>query len=527
VRLRRVGLSLVVSLLAAGCGGIGGARSASVRERLEPVSEASRARGPLRVLSGNPRFLTDGAGDVVFLVGAHTWNNFQDWGNADPPPALDYAQYLRFLRERGHNFTRLWTWEQAAWLPWETGPIRISPLPYPRTGPGLARDGRPRFDLRRFDEAYFARLRDRVRAAGDAGIYVSVMLFNGWSLSPKGKPAGNPWAGHPFNRDNNASGIDGDPDRDGSGTEVQTLLMPVVTELQKAYVAKVADTLNDCDNVIWEISNESEAASREWQYEMIRFLRSHEGSRPRQHLIGMTVAYPNGANDDLLAGPADWISPNAPAARPYALFPAGAPAKVVINDTDHIWGIGGSSAFVWGSLSRGMNALFMDPYKSPVQDNEPVLGGLLDASAYRDAPPLPEWEGLRSGLGQARAMARRCRLATMVPADELVSARSSCLADRGREYLVYVPGSTGIRRVVAQWLPRLAPATVTVDLSGPPVEYSVEWLEPETGILHASGRVAGGRRASLTAPFAGEAVLHLAAERDRRAAAAAAVASGW
>jgi len=50
------------------------------------------------------------------------------------------------------------------------------------TGPGAATDGKPRFDLSRFDPAYFGRLRDRVTAAGDKGIYVAVMLFEGFCL---------------------------------------------------------------------------------------------------------------------------------------------------------------------------------------------------------------------------------------------------------------------------------------------------------------------------------------------------------
>lgn len=502
---------LVLALTAlAACGGEASPPASVLALVAEPAREAgSGAPGPLRVLASNPHFLTDGRGGPIWLAGAHTWNNFQDWGNADPPPALDFAQYLAFLRERGHNFTRLWTWEQAAWLPWEADLIRIAPLPYARTGPGLALDGRPRFDLHRFDQAYFDRLRGRVRAAGQAGIYVSVMLFNGWSVTGKGRREGNPWRGHPFHRDNNISGIDGDPDHDESGTEVQSLLIPAVTELQKAYVAKVAETLNDCDNVVWEISNETEASARDWQYEMVRFLRGYEAARPKQHLIGMTVAYPDGVNDDLLAGPADWISPRSTAEQPYVLLPASAPVKVIVNDTDHIWGIGGTAGFVWQSLVHGMNALFMDPYRSPVRDNEPVLDDLRDAGAYRSARPLPEWEAVRANLGFARAMARRCHLATMVPADHLVSARSSCLADRGREYLVYVPAPTGGRLVLLGCLPWLVRSRVTVDLTGPAVDYAIEWLEPTTGALHRAGRVGGGGPVTLSAPFAGEAVLHL------------------
>jgi hypothetical protein len=78
--------------------------------------------------------------------GSHSWNNFQDWGAFDPPPEFDYSEYLDFLEAHGHNFIRLYVWEQAAWLPWEKGQITISPLPYVRSGPGVALDGTPRLD---------------------------------------------------------------------------------------------------------------------------------------------------------------------------------------------------------------------------------------------------------------------------------------------------------------------------------------------------------------------------------------------
>ena len=46
----------------------------------------------------------------------------------------------------------------------------MTPQPWPRTGPGDATDGKPRFDLDQFDPAFFDRLRDRVvdgRRRGD------------------------------------------------------------------------------------------------------------------------------------------------------------------------------------------------------------------------------------------------------------------------------------------------------------------------------------------------------------------------
>ena len=43
----------------------------------------------------------------------------------------------------------------------------MTPQPWPRTGPGTATDGKPKFDLVQFDDAYFDRLRERVIAAGE------------------------------------------------------------------------------------------------------------------------------------------------------------------------------------------------------------------------------------------------------------------------------------------------------------------------------------------------------------------------
>jgi len=47
-------------------------------------------------------------------------------------------------------------------------------------------------------QAYFDGLRSRVVEAGQYGIYVSVMLFQGFSSQRKNMGGGNPWTGHPF-----------------------------------------------------------------------------------------------------------------------------------------------------------------------------------------------------------------------------------------------------------------------------------------------------------------------------------------
>src|SRR5689334_22300396 len=118
---------------------------------------AQTASGPLRVLSANPRYFADGSGKAVYLAGSHNWNNFEDTGHrrlpqTDPPAVFDYTAYLDFLQAHHHNFFRLWRWESPKWTDDEPAGVGYSrPHPWLRSGPGLAADGKPKFDLTRFD----------------------------------------------------------------------------------------------------------------------------------------------------------------------------------------------------------------------------------------------------------------------------------------------------------------------------------------------------------------------------------------
>jgi len=157
---------------------------------------AAKASGPLRIHPDNPRYFTDSSGQAIYLTGSHTWYNLQDSGTiGEPLTHFDYDAYLDLLQSSGHNFMRMWAWEGGV------NDKYCEPLAYSRNGPGTALDGKPKFDLNQFDQEYFDRLRNRVVAAGHRGIYVSIMLFQGWSIYSHGY--GNPWPLHPFNKANN------------------------------------------------------------------------------------------------------------------------------------------------------------------------------------------------------------------------------------------------------------------------------------------------------------------------------------
>lgn len=457
-----------------------------------PKFRLKAMHGPLRVSSINPRYFIDANGKAVYLTGSHTWQNLQDSGRSNPPPKFDYERYLDFLEANNHNFFRLWTWEQARWsLDSPSDTYWFSPMPYQRVGPGLALDGLPKFDVTKFNQDYFDRLRERVVEAGNRGIYVSVMLFNGWSVvSDKGVPDGkSPWQGHPFNRANNINGIDGDLDGDSSGEETHQLVLPRVTAIQEAYIRKVIDTVNDLDNVLYEISNESDVNSTQWQYHFIKFVKNYEAEKPKHHPVGMTVEYPNGNNAVLVSSPADWISPNGDINK----RPVAEGNKVLLADTDHLCGVCRDRQWVWKSFTSGENPILMDVYD----------GGFDLIVEQVPSNPLEytPWVSIRQNLGYALTYANRINLVSMTPHPELTSS-GYCLAipvNSNAEYLVYSPSGN----------------KVTVDLSAIQGEIQGEWFNPESGSVITGIRTSGGGKRSFMIPFNGDAVLYLKGRQER------------
>lgn len=428
------------------------------------ASGSTPVAGPLAVSTANPRYFAvasgAAAGTIVYLTGAHINNNFHDGlgPGAECREKLehfDFDAYLAFLHEHGHNFIRLWRWELTK-SQVGNGAFHFCavPQPWPRVGPGSAADGKPKFDLAEFDAAYFDRLRQYASAANDQGIYISVMLFEGFSLHLTPPP--DNVAGHPFYGANNVNDIAIE-----SIVDYQVLpLDPRVQALQEAYIRKVVDTVHDLPNVLYEVANESSGAegdaielpdgssmpmrsgdTTQWQYWVIEYLKQYERQRGyTSHPIGMTYLYPvadlSRANDPLWASPADWISPGFDDeignGRWRSDPPANDGSKIVISDTDHYAPFGSDPLWAWKSLLRGHNPILYDfGIIDPVHPLDPSHG----------VPPYESYEPTRYALGDTLRMAQRIQLADMVPRGDL-SSTGYALASPGGEYLVLQPDET-------------------------------------------------------------------------------------
>lgn len=427
-------------------------------------SAAPFPAGPLGVHPRNPRWLATPEGTGVLLAGSHHWDSLVD--NDERPGGLDLDAYLALLARHGHSCVRLWALE--GWL----RPVR--PTPWLRTGPGLAHDGLPKHDLAHHDPAYFARLRERVETFGRHGLYVAVMLWNGWSLQDKGD--GNPWPNHPFHRDNNVSGIDGDREHDGDGILVQTLRFPVVLAIQERCVDAVVAAVGDLPHVLWEVANEAAPASLAWQERVVEWIREAEARRGfAPHPVGITATFPTGDNQRLFASAADWISPSRKGGWMRSP-PAADGRKVVLLDTDHLWGIGGDAAWVWRAFTRGYGVLYMDPL-----DDDPLR------------------EGARRAIGETVRLAREIGIERMVPEPRRASSRHALVAVEGAP-------------TVVAWAPR---GVVKVDLRGiaERERMRVRWHDVAGGGWSDGGEVAGGGWVKVRAPSRGAAVLLLTALR--------------
>ena len=460
---------------------------------------------PLRIHPTNPRYFTDNTGRAIYLTGSHTWANLQDIGLIGQP-SFPFDQYLDFMTSHGHNFMRLWMFEQPQNACWTASPLLFTPLPWACTGPGQAIDGQPKFNLDVWNEDYFRRLRARTIAAGQRGIYVAIMLFQGWSLHKTTADFGDPWPFHPFNAANNVNGVDVPYPRmdDDVNPCLHSLANPAALARQEAYVRKVIDTVNDLDNVLYEIINEGGATA--WQYHMVDLIHAYERHKLKQHPVGMTHRiFPHQNNSALFASNADWVSPaneprhlNNPAAVPLEDYQNDPPVadgrKIILSDTDHLWGHGGNYRWAWKSFLRGHHPIFMDPWWPLYVNADPKISPwVFIGGICTDRPDYPDWNPLRRAMGDTLRFANRMNLAAMLPHPELVSTRY-CLADPGREYLIYLPEG--------------GPATLNLRHARTPL--TAEWFIPQINrTFPLDTLLAPGDYTVVHAPYSGDAVLYL------------------
>ena len=209
---------------------------------------------------------------------------------------FDYNVYLKEMRRTGQNQTRVFTFYRELWghnvrntLAVSTERPQETIMPWQRvTGRGKCPDGLDKFDLNRWNPAYFARLKDYVRKSAEHGVICEIVLFC------------NPYNDKQFDRFpcsklSNVNGVGSDLD---DRRQFMTLEVPTIIKFQERFVRKIITELNEFDNVYYEICNEpySKTFPKEWttrgeawHAHIARFVREVEKDLPKKHLIAVNV----------------------------------------------------------------------------------------------------------------------------------------------------------------------------------------------------------------------------------------------
>jgi len=241
------------------------------------------ASKPIALHPDNPHyFLWRGKPTILITSGEH----YGAVLNLD----FDYHKYFDTLAKDKLNLTRTWAGAYA-----ETGgnfniaDNTLNPAtgrficPWARSDqPGYA-DGGNKFDLMRWDSAYFKRLKDYVGYAAKKGVVVEMNLF-----CPMYEES--MWNVCPMNAKNNVNSLGAIGRHDPLTLDKSGGLLAV----QEAMVRKIAEELRGFDNVYFEIINEPYAVKPpipdDWQRRMTDVLADAMKSWPQPFLISWNIA---------------------------------------------------------------------------------------------------------------------------------------------------------------------------------------------------------------------------------------------
>ncbi len=410
---------------------------------------------PLSLHPDNPHYFLFHGKPVVLITSAEHYGAVL---NLD----FDYVKYLDTLAADGLNLTRTFSGAyvepQGAFdIAGNTLAPRAGRLicPWARSGQLGYANGGSKFDLEKWDEAYFSRLKDFVIQAGNRGIVVELTLFcpmydeSQWNLSP-------------MNAANNVNGAGAIGRND-----VYTLdKSGVLLGWQEALVRRIATELRDAENLCYEICNEPYfgGVTMDWQHHIADIIRLAEKDFPHKHLITQNIA--NGSQK---------IGKPHPAVSVFNFHYASPPEAVAIN-----YGLNK----VIGDNETGFKGTADDHYRMEAWEFILAGGGLynnLDYSftvghedgtfQYPPSQPGGGNPGFRRQMRFLKDFIHSFEFVKMKPARDLIrealpkDARCQMLAEAGRQYAAYFEGAAAF--------------AFTIDL--PAGDYSVHWFDVVTG----------------------------------------------
>ena len=160
--------------------------------------------------------------------------------------------------------------------------------PWPRTGPGSARDGEPKYDLDKWNPEYFARLHKFLSLASKLGIVVELTVFSNTYSD-------DVWDLNPLRGGNNLQNVGGVKWQEYLSQRDRKLF-----ERQVAYARKIVQETSRYDNIYYEVCNEpgggfesepTPAEVDDWQNAVANVLREEMRKLNSPHLLAGQNAF--------------------------------------------------------------------------------------------------------------------------------------------------------------------------------------------------------------------------------------------
>gem|GEM_PF-147530 len=455
---------------------------------------ASAAEGRLRLAPTNSKVFEFRGKPTLLVTSAEHYGSVL---NLD----FDYTTYLDELKAHGLNYTRIFSGAYVE-LPGAFGIERntLAPAPGRFLAPWSRSDragyanGGNKFDLSKWDPAYFERLGDFVQKASDRGIVVEMTLFSAL-YGEKG------WTASPLYVNNNVNGV-------GKLTnykKVHSLDNGDLLAHQERLVAKLVSALSKFDNVLFELQNEPWADMAEHSGNATR---ANEASLAWQRR--MAIAIGRSAGD----GPAPLIAQNVTNRTAVVLSPDPAVSvfhfhyatpPLAVAENAHI-------ARVIGFDESGFNGSADATYRAEAWQFILAGGGLFNNLDYSFAVKHEQGTAVQKAPGGgSRALREQLGfllrtmngfgddLLAMQPGEGFVKGGAPSGARArfapGRAYVLYVgPDAT----TQAPYLPAnntQKPAPISLEL--PFGSYAAEWFDAAAGrslmrteLQHGGGLVA-------------------------------------
>lgn len=229
---------------------------------------------PISLHPENPRYFLHQGKPAVLITSAEHYGAVV---NLD----FDYRKYLDTLAADGLNLTRTFAGTyiepQGAFNIAEN---TLAPKPGRFIAPWM-QTAEGKFDLAKFNDAWFARLKDFVREAGKRGIVVELTLFCPMYEEPQ-------WLLSPMNAKNNVNKVGA-----VGPHEVHTLdKHGGLLAFHEGLVRKIVAELKDEDNLMYEICNEPYfgGVTMAWQHRIADVITEAEKGMPHRHLITQNIA---------------------------------------------------------------------------------------------------------------------------------------------------------------------------------------------------------------------------------------------